>query len=66
MLRSAWALLRESLQELLEGAPRSLDVNRLIRDLTLNIAEVRNVHHVHLWQVGEKPLLTLHAHSSAS
>ena len=61
VLRSAWALLRESLQELLEGAPRSLDVNRLIRDLTLNIAEVRNVHHVHLWQVGEKPLLTLHA-----
>ncbi|MCJ7925265.1 MAG: CDF family zinc transporter ZitB [Pantoea vagans] len=61
VLRSAWALLRESLQELLEGAPHSLDVNRLIRDLTLNIAEVRNVHHVHLWQVGEKPLLTLHA-----
>ncbi|WP_313699479.1 CDF family zinc transporter ZitB [Pantoea sp.] len=61
VLRSAWSLLRESLQELLEGAPHSLDVNRLIRDLTLNIAEVRNVHHVHLWQVGEKPLLTLHA-----
>ncbi|MCZ4058939.1 CDF family zinc transporter ZitB [Pantoea sp. LMR881] len=60
VLRSAWALLRESLHELLEGSPRTVDVNKLSRDLTLNIAEVRNVHHVHLWQVGEKPVLTLH------
>ncbi|MDL4913678.1 MAG: CDF family zinc transporter ZitB [Enterobacterales bacterium endosymbiont of Blomia tropicalis] len=60
VLRSAWALLRESLHELLEGAPRSLDANKLARDLTLNLPEVRNVHHVHLWQVGEKPVLTLH------
>jgi cobalt-zinc-cadmium efflux system protein len=60
VLRSAWALLRESLHELLEGAPSSVDTNKLARDLTLNIAEVRNVHHVHLWQVGEKPVLTLH------
>lgn len=60
VLRSGWMLLRESLHELLEGAPVSVDVNKLKRDLTLNIAEVRNVHHVHLWQVGEKPVLTLH------
>lgn len=60
VLRSGWALLRESLHELLEGAPASINVDKLARDITRNIPEVRNVHHLHLWQVGEKPVLTLH------
>ncbi|EHU01545.1 CDF family zinc transporter ZitB [Pantoea stewartii] len=60
VLRSAWSLLRESLHELLEGAPASLDVKKLRRDLKRNIPEVRDVHHLHVWQVGEQPILTLH------
>jgi cobalt-zinc-cadmium efflux system protein len=35
VLRSAWRLLKESLNELLEGAPRSLDVAALQRDIPL-------------------------------
>ncbi|MBA1496025.1 cation transporter dimerization domain-containing protein, partial [Klebsiella pneumoniae] len=46
--------------ELLEGAPRSLDVEALGRDLRRSIPEVRDVHHVHVWLVGEKPVMTLH------
>ncbi|MEQ9886818.1 CDF family zinc transporter ZitB [Pectobacterium zantedeschiae] len=61
VLRSAWALLKESIHELLEGTPNQLSVEALQKDLTLNIPEVRNIHHVHLWQVGEKPMMTLHA-----
>jgi len=60
VVRSAWSLLRESLHELLEGAPAHIDANKLSRELTRTVDEVRNVHHVHLWQVGEKPVLTLH------
>ncbi|MBP2170401.1 cobalt-zinc-cadmium efflux system protein [Erwinia toletana] len=60
VLRSGWALMRESFHELLEGTPGSVNVEKLTRDLTLSIAEVRNVHHVHVWQVGEKPVMTLH------
>ncbi|PIJ48743.1 cation transporter [Erwinia sp. OLTSP20] len=60
VLRSAWKLLRESLHELLEGSPQTLDADKLARTLTRSIAEIRNVHHVHLWQVGEKPVITLH------
>ncbi len=60
VVRSAWALLRESLHELLEGAPVSINIDKLARDLKRNVNEVRNVHHVHLWQVGDKPVLTLH------
>lgn len=60
VLRSGWMLIKESTHELLEGAPQHIDTDKLQRSLTLNIPEVRNVHHVHLWQVGEKPVITLH------
>ncbi|MBV4367602.1 CDF family zinc transporter ZitB [Erwinia sp. BNK-24-b] len=60
VLRSAWVLMKESFHELLEGTPPQMDVEKLKRKLTQGIAEVRNVHHVHLWLVGEKPVITLH------
>lgn len=60
VLRSAWGLLRESVNELLEGAPVSLDIPALKRRLCRDIPEVRDVHHVHVWLVGEKPVMTLH------
>ncbi|NDL62773.1 CDF family zinc transporter ZitB [Acerihabitans arboris] len=61
VLRSGWRLLRESLHELLEGTPSQIDIEKLKRELCLNIPEVRNIHHVHIWLVGEKPVMTLHA-----
>lgn len=60
VLRSAWRLMKESVNELLEGAPGSIDIGALQRHLRRSIPEVRDVHHVHLWLVGEKPLMTLH------
>lgn len=60
VLRSAWQLLKESVNELLEGAPDAIDIRQLKNNLTHAIPEVRNVHHVHVWLVGEKPLMTLH------
>ncbi|WP_426445257.1 CDF family zinc transporter ZitB [Siccibacter colletis] len=60
VLRSAWRLLKESINELLEGAPRSVDIDALKRKLSRAVPEVRDIHHVHLWLVGEKPLMTLH------
>jgi cobalt-zinc-cadmium efflux system protein len=62
VLRSAWRLLKESVNELLEGAPGSLDISALKRGLRREIPEVRDVHHVHVWLVGEKPIMTLHVH----
>ncbi|MEG3134570.1 CDF family zinc transporter ZitB [Rouxiella sp. T17] len=61
VLRNAWALLRESFHELLEGTPEEIDIDKLRKDLSLAIPEVRNVHHVHVWQIGEQRIMTLHA-----
>ena len=46
VLRSAWRLLQESVNELLEGAPATLDIPALKRNLTRSIPEVRDVHHI--------------------
>lgn len=62
VLRSAWQLLKESVNELLEGAPDAFDISALKRGMRREIPEVRDVHHVHVWLVGEKPIMTLHVH----
>ncbi|WP_409306288.1 CDF family zinc transporter ZitB [Pectobacterium sp. B1J-3] len=61
VLRSAWSLMKESIHELLEGTPGAISIESLKKDLTMNIPEVRNIHHVHIWQIGEQPMMTLHA-----
>ncbi|EKQ3465108.1 CDF family zinc transporter ZitB [Escherichia coli] len=60
VLRSAGQLLKESVNELLEGAPQTINVDELKRNLNRILPVVRNIHHVHLWLVGEKPMMTLH------
>ncbi|ETJ31387.1 Zinc transporter zitB, partial [human gut metagenome] len=41
VLRSAWRLLKDSVNELLEGAPVSLDIAELKRRMCREIPEVR-------------------------
>jgi len=62
ILRSAWRLLQESVTELLEGAPREISSAALLRKIKSAIPEVRAIHHVHFWSVGEQNLMTLHIH----
>ena len=50
MLRSAWSLLRESTQVLLEGAPRDVDPDTVGRALAQEPGVVE-VHDLHVWEV---------------
>ncbi|MBB3141906.1 cation diffusion facilitator family transporter [Halomonas organivorans] len=62
ILRSAWRLTRESGHILLEGAPESLDVASIERELPERLDAVRDVHHVHAWSLTPgRHLLSLHA-----
>ncbi|MBS9721338.1 cation transporter [Tianweitania sp. BSSL-BM11] len=62
LFRSAWALMRESGQVLLEGVPDRLDRDEVVRDLESSIAGVREVHHMHVWSMdGSRNIATLHA-----
>jgi cobalt-zinc-cadmium efflux system protein len=63
ILRSAWALVRQSTHVLLEGTPTEVDVSQLKSALVEGVAKVDDVHHVHVWTLATgKLVMTLHAH----
>jgi cobalt-zinc-cadmium efflux system protein len=51
VLSSAWHLLRETVDILMEAAPRDVDVEEL-RGALGSLAPVRSVHDLHVWTVG--------------
>ena len=62
ILRSAWALTRESAHVLLEGAPEGCDEQAIETELIGHVPGLLGVHHVHVWSMtGERPTVTLHA-----
>jgi cobalt-zinc-cadmium efflux system protein len=50
ILRSAWTLVRETLDVLMEGVPSHLDVDRVAQALR-ELAEVDEVHDLHIWTI---------------
>jgi cobalt-zinc-cadmium efflux system protein len=62
ILRSAWALTRESADVLLQSVPQGFDVKHIEAELIGHVPGVVEVHHVHVWSMtGERPTITLHA-----
>ncbi|MEZ5462341.1 cation diffusion facilitator family transporter [Dokdonella sp.] len=62
ILTSAWRLLRRSAHILLEGVPEGVDSGEVSEKLEADIADVREIHHVHVWQLGGgQRMATLHA-----
>jgi cobalt-zinc-cadmium efflux system protein len=49
-------MLRETIDILMEGTPHNLDVNTIIRNMR-RIEGVRDIHHVHVWQMDENNIL---------
>lgn len=62
ILRAATALLRRAAHILLEGVPDGIDLDELARSVERAVPVVRDVHHVHVWQLtGGSRIATLHA-----
>ena len=62
LFRSAWSLVRDAGQVLLEGVPKRLDRDAIASDITSGVAGVREVHHMHVWTLdGTRNMATLHA-----
>ncbi|WP_424942341.1 cation diffusion facilitator family transporter [Aliiroseovarius crassostreae] len=60
ILRSAWAVVRESGHILLEGAPRGFDARLIASDLETNVPGVARAYHLHAWSITqERPMATL-------
>ncbi|HSX60605.1 MAG TPA: cation diffusion facilitator family transporter [Tahibacter sp.] len=62
ILNSAWRLLRRSAHILLEGVPEGVEVDAIVGGVETDVPGVREVHHVHVWQLaGGVRVATLHA-----
>ena len=67
ILRSAYAVVKESAHILLEGTPHGVDVAEIRDDLSAAIPAVTDIHHVHVhaWSLSEtETMVTLHARVS--
>lgn len=66
ILRSAWAVIRESGHILLEGAPPGFDPRTVAADLEAALPGVARVQHVHAWSITqERPMATLEVELTA-
>ena len=62
MIRSGWAIARESAHILLEGAPEGLDSEVVQDALRAAIPQLAGIHHLHSWSLAdEQAMVTLHA-----
>jgi cobalt-zinc-cadmium efflux system protein len=62
ILGGAWRLLRKSAHILLEGVPEDLDVAEVEQALREADASIRDIHHLHVWQLASgSRMATLHA-----
>ena len=60
ILKSAWAVVKESGHILLEGAPSGFDRRRVCETLLQQVEGITAVHHVHAWSVTqERPMVTM-------
>ena len=60
ILRSAWAVVRESGHILLEGAPRGFDRRAVAEAIVDRVPGVTRAHHIHAWSITqERPMMTL-------
>jgi cobalt-zinc-cadmium efflux system protein len=53
ILWSSWGIIRETLQILLEGIPRGIELNHIRTDMQA-VAGVLNVHDLHIWSLGSQ------------
>ncbi|SFE52905.1 cobalt-zinc-cadmium efflux system protein [Sulfitobacter brevis] len=60
ILKSAWAVVKESSHILLEGAPKGFDRRQVSEILLQDVEGVTAVHHIHAWSVTqERPMVTM-------
>jgi cobalt-zinc-cadmium efflux system protein len=57
---NAWLIIRESVEILLEGTPRDIDVTTMVNDIR-QVPGVRGVHDLHVWSI-TKNMRALSAH----
>jgi cobalt-zinc-cadmium efflux system protein len=66
IISAGYRIVKQAGHILLEGTPEEVDPAQVSAQLMMQIPEIIDVHHVHIWSLtDERPVLTLHARISA-
>lgn len=52
ILMESYSMLRETIDILMEGTPREIDINKMVEALNL-LEGIKDIHHVHIWKIDE-------------
>ncbi len=58
----SWGIFRSSLKIMMQFTPENIDLDKIVEDVTA-IEGVKNLHHIHIWQINEHEIM-LEAHIS--
>jgi cobalt-zinc-cadmium efflux system protein len=62
LIRASWGILLESLRVVMQFAPVHLDIRKIEKTI-LTCLEIKEMHHIHLWQIDDKTVnLEAHLH----
>lgn len=53
ILKESWDIVKEAVNVLMMGAPESISVDEICKDLE-RLEGVNNIHHIHIWRLNEK------------
>ena len=56
LLYLSWAIFRDSLKILMQFTPDNINIGSISKEIS-NIAGVRNIHHVHAWQLDDHKII---------
>ncbi len=60
LIVAAWGIFAAAIRIFMEFTPRDVDIERIVAEIT-RFPEIRNVHHLHVWQLDDRDTL-LEAH----
>lgn len=55
LLYASWGLLMQSLKVLMQFVPKGIDIEDISNEI-VTIEDVKNIHHVHVWQLDDKQI----------
>ena len=60
LIYHSWDIISTSLKIMMQFTPSNIDVNEIAKQIN-NIDEIKNIHHIHIWQLDENEII-LDAH----
>ena len=52
----SWDIFKSSLKIIMQFTPENIDINKIVEEI-ISIYEVKNIHHIHIWQLNEHDIM---------